>query len=288
MRFALVNGDRVEPQPALIGECANCGSDMIAKCGEYVRWHWAHKPRLDCDPWHEAETDWHLMWKDAFPSYCQEFVQISENTGEKHVADVKAPSGVVVEVQHSRISEDELHSREDFYGDMIWIVDARDVVWVTSHDLFSVKPMAYDFTLLSRSTLLRRWSSAERPVYFDNTQNVYHDKLSDTLWVLPPERRIPISERILWKVLNFDPENNEGVIAPIQAQWLVEAAMNGEPVPLARCDEKDAWKYRTRMVEIAGSVDGEDCGTQAVASTSDTPQEESPRAPLVDDDDLPF
>ena len=115
------------------------------------------------------------MWKDAFPSNCQEIVQIDENTGEKHVADVKTPNGVVVEVQHSRISEDELHSREAFYGDMIWIVDARDVVWMTSHDLVSVEPMAYDFILLSRSTLLRRWSSAKRPVYFDHTPNVYRN-----------------------------------------------------------------------------------------------------------------
>ena len=120
----------------------------------------------------KAETDWHLMWKDAFPSDCQELVQIDENTGEKHVADVKTPSGVVVEVQHSRISEDELRSREDFYSDMIWIVDARDVVWMTSRDLVSVEPIAYGSMLLNRTTLLKRWSSAKRPVYFDNTQNV--------------------------------------------------------------------------------------------------------------------
>ena len=228
------------------------------------------------------------MWKDAFPSDCQELVQIDENTGEKHVADVKTPSGVVVEVQHSRISEDELRSREDFYSDMIWIVDARDVVWMTSRDLVSVEPIAYGSMLLNRTTLLKRWSSAKRPVYFDNTQNVYHDKVSDTLWVLPREKRIPISERILWRVLNFDSENNEGVIAPIQAQRMVEAAMNGEPVPLAQCDEKDAWQYRTRMAELAGTLYGEDGGTQAVSSTPEIPQEEPQRAPILDDDDLPF
>ena len=216
---------------------------MTAKCGMYVRWHWAHKPRFDCDPWQEAETDWHLTWKDAFPSDCQELVQIDENTGEKHVADVKTPSGVVVEVQHSRISDHELSSRENFYGDMIWIVDAREIVWMTSRDLVCVEPMAYGFKILSRNTLLKRWSSATRPVYFDNTSNLYHDKVSDTLWVLPPEKRIPISDRTLWRVLSFDSENNEGVIAPIPAQWMVEATMNDAPVPLARCDEKDAWQY---------------------------------------------
>ena len=215
-------------------------------------------------------------------------MQIDENTGEKHVADVKTPSGVVVEVQHSRISEDELRSREAFYDDMIWIVDARDVVWMTSHDLVCVEPMAYGFRILSRDTLLKRWSSAKCPVYFDNTPNVYHDKESDTLWVLPPEERIPISERCLWRVVNFDSENNQGVIAPIPAQWMVEATMNGEPVPLARCDEKDAWQYRRRMVEIAGTLDAEDGPRQTVASPSDIPHVEPPRTALLDDDDLPF
>ena len=257
---------------------------MTAKCGMYVRWHWAHKPRFDCDPWQEAETDWHLTWKDAFPSDCQELVQIDENTGEKHVADVKTPSGVVVEVQHSRISDHELSSRENFYGDMIWIVDAREIVWMTSRDLVCVEPMAYGFKILSRNTLLKRWSSATRPVYFDNTSNLYHDKVSDTLWVLPPEKRIPISDRTLWLVLSFDSENNEGVIAPIPAQWMVEATMNDAPVPLARCDEKDAWHYRTRMVKL----DGKDGRRQTVASTSDIRQGESPRRSLLDDDDLPF
>lgn len=287
MRFALVNGDRAEPQPSLVGKCANCGSDMIAKCGMYVRWHWAHKPRFDCDPWHEAETDWHLIWKDAFPSDCQESVQIDENTGEKHVADVKTPSGVIVEVQHSRISEYELRSRENFYGDMIWVVDARDVVWMTSRDLVCVEPMAYGFKLLSRTTLLERWSSATCPVYFDNTQNVYHDKVDDTLCVLPPETRVPISERTLWRVLNFDPGNNVGVIAPLQAQWMVEATMRGESVPLARCDERDAWRYRLEMFEIAGTLDGEGGGRETVASTFNIPAEKPPPS-LLEDDDVPF
>ena len=116
------------------------------------------------------------MWKDAFPPDRQELVQIDENTGEKHVADVKTPCGVVVEVQHSRISEHELRSREAFYGDMVWIVDARDVGRMTTSALVGVEPIAYGFKILDRTTLVKRWSSADRPVYFDHTQNVYHDK----------------------------------------------------------------------------------------------------------------
>ncbi len=286
MRFSLVDGVCVEPQPSLAGECRVCGRDMISKCGEYVRWHWAHKRRTDCDAWHEAETDWHLMWKDAFPTDCQEIVQIDEKTGEKHVADVRTPGGVVVEVQHSRISDDELRSREDFYDDMIWIVDARDVVWTTSRELVSLAPMSYDFQVLSRSTLLTRWCSARRPVYLDNTAPVYRDSERGTLWVLPPERRIPISERAVWRVLQYDVENNTGLIAPVPADWIVEATMHGERVPLPKCNETDAWQYRMGLVEVGGRLDDGDRESR-VAPTVDIEQENPARIP-IDDDDLPF
>ena len=147
MRFAFVNGVRCEPAPGLYGKCCLCDSDMISKCGQYVRWHWAHKGRTSCDPWHESETDWHRYWKDAFPVEQQEVVHIDARTGEKHIADVKTPGGIVVEVQHSPIAEIEVQSREDFYRKMIWIIDARHLTgWFLvgmSYDLASYSPMTY-------------------------------------------------------------------------------------------------------------------------------------------------
>ena len=59
------------------------------------------------------------MWKDCFPKDHQEVVHIDDATGERHIADVKSASGLVVDVQHSPIAERELLSREAFYGDMI-------------------------------------------------------------------------------------------------------------------------------------------------------------------------
>ena len=99
--------------------------------------------------------------------------------------------------------------------------------------------------------------------------------------------RVPISERILWRVLDFDPEENAGLIAPVPADWIVEAAMNGEPVPLARCDEEDAWRHRTRMVEVGGRLDGDEGENQAVP-TSGVKQGKPASLPIIDDDDLPF
>lgn len=46
-----------------------------------------------------------------------------EQTGEKHIADVRTSHGLVIEFQHSRIDPQERTSRERFYGNMIWVVD---------------------------------------------------------------------------------------------------------------------------------------------------------------------
>ena len=284
MRFALVGDIRAEAQPSLTGKCGCCGSGMISKCGNYVRWHWAHRPRTDCDPWHETETIWHLMWKDAFPTDCQEIVQIDENTGEKHVADVKTPGGVVVEVQHSRISDDELQSREDFYGEMIWIVDARDIIWITSRDLVSIAPMSYGVKLLTRSTLLKRWWSAQRPVYFDNTLPVLYDKDLNQLLPLPSETSIPVSDRVIWRMLEYHSEENTGRIAPVPAAWLIKAAMNGRRVPLPKCGEENAWRYRMEMAELA--TGGGDFGDSLEDGEKES--QVAPKRQIVGDDDLPF
>ena len=75
-----------------------------------------------CDHWWENETQWHRDWKNCFPEEWQEVVHFAED-GEKHIADVKTPSGLVIEFQHSAIKLEEIASREQFYKHMIWIVD---------------------------------------------------------------------------------------------------------------------------------------------------------------------
>lgn len=124
MRYALFEDKRVEPTPGGVALCQCCGSDVVAKCGKQRVWHWAHKSKTDCDRWWEPETEWHRNWKDNFPKEWQEIVHFAPN-GEKHIADVKTPSGLVIEFQHSPISREEQKAREDFYGDMLWIVDSR-------------------------------------------------------------------------------------------------------------------------------------------------------------------
>ena len=123
MKFAVVEGERREARPGLSAECPVCGDAMTAKCGEHRVHHWAHRAILSCDRWWEPETEWHRAWKNKFPAECQEFIQYDGQSGEKHIADVRTPHGLVIEFQHSHLDPLERAARERFYGNMVWVVD---------------------------------------------------------------------------------------------------------------------------------------------------------------------
>src|SRR5271169_1319312 len=108
-KFAVVDGERREAQPGLLGKCSLCSDAMIAKCGRLRVWHWSHRVTRTCDRWWEPETEWHRAWKNQFPPDRQEIVQRAED-GEKHVADVKTEGGVVIEFQHSNLRQEERES----------------------------------------------------------------------------------------------------------------------------------------------------------------------------------
>lgn len=114
------DGSRVLATPQAKATCPACSSPMIAKCGRTVVWHWAHEAKDDCDSWSEGETIWHAAWKSRFQN---SEVTISRG-GVLHRADAVTPSGVVVEFQHSAISSYDIELREQFYGNMIWVLDA--------------------------------------------------------------------------------------------------------------------------------------------------------------------
>ncbi len=122
MQLAVVDDDRVEAFPNGRGLCPVCKSEMIAKCGPRVMHHWAHHRPKDCDPWWENETPWHRAWKNLFPAECRE-VSHSADNGEIHRADIKTPTGIVIEAQHSSMTDAERQSREDFYGNLVWLID---------------------------------------------------------------------------------------------------------------------------------------------------------------------
>lgn len=122
MFYALLNGVRVEPEKGLEGAvCPFCRQPVIARCGEERVKHWSHRSVIDCDPWLEAETEWHRRWKNLFGDMQE---QMHENGGARHMADVKTTDGTIVEFRHNAISREGCATREAFFGKtMFWVVD---------------------------------------------------------------------------------------------------------------------------------------------------------------------
>jgi competence protein CoiA len=169
----MVNGQRQEAQPGLLGKCPACDHLMIAKCGKLKIWHWAHKGRLVCDPWWENETEWHRAWKGLFPAEWQEIVHTAEG-GERHIADVKTHDGWVIEFQHSYLTPEERRSRDAFYQKLIWVVDGtrrkRDRAqlinaWNDGAPLGGNSQVRKAFS--DHCGLLREWLGSGVPIFFD-------------------------------------------------------------------------------------------------------------------------
>lgn len=114
------SGAKILAEPQAWATCPGCGARVIAKCGEINVWHWAHEADSDCDPWSEGESAWHAGWKQQVHSGRCEVVM------RQHRADIVGHKGVVIELQHSSLSPSEVREREEFYKNLIWIIDASE------------------------------------------------------------------------------------------------------------------------------------------------------------------
>lgn len=112
--------NRNKPTPKAVSKCPACQSELVAKCGKVMIWHWAHKSLDECDANWEPTTQWHLDWQAMVPESMQEV-----HMG-KHIADVKLSNGKVIEIQHSNIPVEVVQDREQFYINMTWIFDGKD------------------------------------------------------------------------------------------------------------------------------------------------------------------
>lgn len=162
MIWALQNAERVTAEPGGLGQCPCCRSDVLAKCGSIVTWHWAHKVD-DCDSWYEPESEWHIGWKQRFPDDWQEVVI------RNHRADIKTPK-LVVELQATSISAEEIKARERHYKNMVWLLRGEDFkanLSLRQRDGF----MSFRWRWPRKS-----WWSAQMPVVIDTGERLLHVK----------------------------------------------------------------------------------------------------------------
>jgi competence protein CoiA len=223
MRYALVEAEKAEAAPKSKGICPHCNSPMIAKCGRVKVWHWAHQGNPPCDPWWESETEWHRNWKDEFPKEWQEVSKVDSETGEKHIADVKTPFGLVIEFQHSIIKPEERVSREKFYKQMVWVVDGNrgeldeDHFNIGLSGPIETSPLAFRIEWWSKSRLFHNWCESNCKVYID------------------------FGKDVLWRLVLFDPKKNIGVVGPLPKSAFVEDCKKSIGISVTELpeDEKD-------------------------------------------------
>lgn len=198
MRFALVDNMRVEANHGLIGICPGCSQPVVSKCGDHRIHHWAHKSNKNCDNWWESETEWHRAWKSQFPAEWQECFLLDEQTGEKHIADIRSKFGFVIELQHSAITPEEKISRERFYKNMVWVVDGSRLKkdwyrFIKNKDkLRNIDIQGAFFLNFPEEVLPNTWLDCSVPVLFDfsgcQISDDYKGKDHEFLWCLLPER----------------------------------------------------------------------------------------------------
>jgi hypothetical protein len=97
---------------------------MIAKTGDIVTWHWAHRSENPACGL-SSESEWHLAWKAAGLPGTQE---IRREDGKRR-ADVLSPAGFAVEFQHSPLTWKEVRQRElDWEHRLVWVLDATSAL----------------------------------------------------------------------------------------------------------------------------------------------------------------
>jgi competence protein CoiA len=172
-KYAMVNNKRTEAEKGLTGVCPFCSSAMIAKCGNIRLKHWAHKSLSHCDTWFERETEWHRQWKNHFDASWQEFILENKTSGEKHIADVHTSHGLVVEFQHSYIDAEERIQREQFYENMIWVVDGTrlkrdfDRFFKGKQSLRRTNRRGMNVVSYPEECFSANWINSKVPVIFD-------------------------------------------------------------------------------------------------------------------------
>jgi hypothetical protein len=152
LQYANVDGEKRLPFPGGRGKCPLCGGLLIAHCGPIYTHHWTHDKKDDCDTWSEPIGPWHLWWQNLVRR--PEFVEVARGP---HRADIVGNGGVVVELQHSSISAEDIAARETHYGNMVWLFDA-------TQRFASVKSGERAFFSVGRTKHLEL---CEKPVFLD-------------------------------------------------------------------------------------------------------------------------
>lgn len=179
--------------------CPVCGEKLSIRAMDSlaIKPHFAHKKGTEClDNWKHDMSEWHYNWQCLFPKNCREIVV--EKDGVKHRADVLI-NNVVIEIQHSPITANEITERNDFYLNsgykVIWIFDAQDKVKNIYDVNGSVDPLHNEL----------EWKRSRREFNIPPKKDVYvFIEYSTEIFTNPPQ-----TTAIMVWLTKFDPKKIE-------------------------------------------------------------------------------
>jgi len=155
MIWGIKNDKRIKAKPKESSNCPICKGELIPKCGVVKSWHWAHKKLGECDTWSEGETEWHIKWKNEFPEELQEVIV------ENHRADIKLENDLVIEIQNSSISANDICDREMFYDKMVWLLNGKSL-----GKGFEIRDKNSYFTFIWKNPPVS-WFYSNKEIYID-------------------------------------------------------------------------------------------------------------------------
>lgn len=228
MLWADIEDVRSAPAPGLRASCPICRRTVIAKCGAQRVHHWSHLGERTCDRWWEPETQWHRTWKLRFPATWHERI-LHDVSGEKHIADVRTPAGIVIEFQHSHLRAEERTTRELFYRDMIWVVDGTRL----QRDLPRFIAGARELRRMGSGVFIhsfpnelfpKSWLGCAAPVFFDfgePTDSAAAALVHERIWCLLPQsgREAVVLRMTRETFINMAQENSAALLfTPLRVQ----------------------------------------------------------------------
>ena len=161
-------------------KCEMCDGNLVAKRGRLVIYHFAHEHLVDCDQWRENKSKWHILWQDICK---KDFVEVPYKN--LHQADIVNIEGMVIEIQNSPMSIDTMEEREDFYGRMIWVVNATSM-----NDRHSARKLTIitDGSWAIIKVLHKFWLHSKKNVFVHTDFGLYRIRKTVNKWYCIAER----------------------------------------------------------------------------------------------------
>ena len=246
MLTAVVDGRKLSPVKNRKGECAYCGGEMIAQRNPTGNWNWVHQSEGACDSWCETDTAWRIEWMRQFPVAFREVIDVKQGTNQKHFADVKTDSGLVVVFRNNPfIRRRELIARERFFDSVVWIVNCTSSEEITnifysglSWEPTNLDPLQYHLHSWGLDGDLGVWADANSDVLFD-----FGDQMH-------------LGTEFLWHLDSCSPISKSGKASVVSRKSFVRACIAGTTIPAAAIAREDAWLFSGKIEHLLASEEG--------------------------------